>query len=239
MHRARPRCRASHLVHWERMSNSTRATTTNGTRTAVAHVRLAKPALLCLVAIALTSCTSPATTQPIRSTIGTSTPAPSATPAFVDGLPTSCDALYAGLEKFVSDDGSLVLNPAWKSGTGVARAEASGYGTYDPVLSASLSQSPGLICDWAPAAGPSDTFLTTQIRHVDAATQQAAFSRMNELEWGCGQAYDGRWCVTNDSHTGRSIGESQYFGHGIWLASNWNNAGPETYTPELLRRLFG
>jgi hypothetical protein len=201
-------------------------------------VKLATPALLFVLAIALTGCTSSATKQPTTSTTVQSlgTPTPSATTAFVEGLPTSCEAFYSGLENFVSDDGALVLNPAWKSGPGVPR---SSYGTYDPSLDGPLSQSPGLICDWAPSAGPSDTFLTTQIRRVDEATRQAAFARMNQLGWSCGQAYDGRWCVTNDSHTGRSIGESQYFGHGIWLASNWNNAGPETYTPELLKRLFG
>jgi hypothetical protein len=135
-----------------------------------------------------------------------------------------------------------VLDPAWKSGPGKPRAETSGYGTYDPTLASLLSKEPGLICDWAPASGPSDTFLTTQLRHVDAATQQAALARMKELKelgWGCGATNGGEWCLTDDSHTGRSIGESQFVGNGDWLASNWNNAGPQTYPPELLKILFG
>jgi hypothetical protein len=102
-----------------------------------------------------------------------------------------------------------------------------------------LSQNPGVICDWAPAKGPTDTFLTTQFRHVDAATQKAVIARINNLNWGCSIASDGEWCLTNDSHTGRSIGESQFVGDGVWIASNWNNAGPETYTPRLLQALFG
>ncbi|WP_205244991.1 hypothetical protein [Leifsonia tongyongensis] len=204
-------------------------------------MKLAEPALLCLVLLTLTGCTSPATTLPIRSTASRSvgTPSPTATPTIVDGLPSSCDAFFSGLKKFVSPDGSLVLDPTWKSGPGVPRAETSGYGTYDPTLANSLSKAPGLICDWAPPTGPSDTFLTTQVRHVDAVTAQAAIVRMKQLGWFCSEFYGGEWCLTNDSHTGRAIGESQFLGHGDWLASNWNNAGPETYTPELLRILFG
>ena len=159
-----------------------------------------------------------------------------ATPAIEDKLPTSCDALYSGLNDFMSDGGSLVLNPAWRSGPGVPRT---GYGTYDADLAGMLSNNPGLICDWAPPTGPSDTFLTTQMRYVDVATGQAATARMRAMGWFCGQAYGGQWCVTNDSSTGRSIGESHWVGQGYWIASNWNNAGPRSYTPELLKRLFG
>ena len=207
-------------------------------------MKFATPALLCLVVLSLAGCTASATSTPTRSTASpsSSTLSTPATPAIVDGLPSSCDAFFSGLKEFVSPDGSLVLDPTWKSGPGKPRIETSGYGTYDPILAGLLSKDPGLICDWAPSAGPSDTFLTTQLRHVDAATQQAAIARMQELKdlgWGCSESYGGEWCLTNDSHTGRSIGESQFVGHGDWLASNWNNAGPETYTPELLKILFG
>lgn len=157
-------------------------------------------------------------------------------PATVDKLPTSCEALYSGLNEFMSDGGSLVLNPAWRSGSGAPRTD---YGTYDADLAGMLAKNPELICDWAPATGPSDTFLTTQMRHVNVASGQAATARMRAKGWFCGQAYNGQWCVTNDSSTGRSIGESHWVGQGYWIASNWNNAGPQTYTPELLKRLFG
>ena len=85
----------------------------------------------------------------------------------------------------------------------------------------------------------STTFLTTQLRHVDDATQQAALTRLKELGWTCSSEYGGQWCLTNDSHTGVSIGESQFLGKSVWLASDWNNAGPENYTPRLLTILFG
>ena len=207
----------------------------------VASVKLAKPVVLCILVLTLVGCTAPAKAPPTSTAPShpSSTPSAQATPAFADGLPTSCDAFFSGLKDFVSPDGSLVLDPAWKSAAPETRQEASGYGTYDPTLAGMLSKDPGLICDWAPVAGPSDTFLTTQVRHVDAATQQAAIARMTDLGWGCSESYGGEWCLTNDSHTGRSIGESQFLGHGDWLASDWNNAGPETYTPELLKILYG
>ncbi|MDR6969761.1 hypothetical protein [Leifsonia shinshuensis] len=201
-------------------------------------MKLATPAVIGLIALSLAGCTAAATSGPTRSAVAPSPsmPAVPSAPAIVEKLPSSCDALYAGLTDFMSDNGSLVLNPAWKSGPGVPRA---GFGTYDAALGGMLSKSPGLICDWAPATGPSDTFLTTQLRHVDVATGQAATARMRAMGWFCGQAYSGQWCVTNDDSTGRSIGESHWVGQGYWIASNWNNAGPRTYTPELLKRLFG
>ncbi|WP_157780338.1 hypothetical protein [Leifsonia xyli] len=204
-------------------------------------MKLARSAVVGLIALSLAGCTAAATSAPTQSAVahGPSSPTGSATPAVVDGLPTSCKAFFSGLTTFVSPDGSLVLNPPWKSGSRAPRADASGYGSYDSTLAPMLSQDPGIICDWAPANGPTDTFLTTQFRHVDAATAQAAITRMEQLNWGCSAIYDGEWCLTNDSHTGRSIGESQYLGHGDWIASNWNNAGPETYTPRLLQSLFG
>lgn len=205
------------------------------------RVKLAKPAVIGLIALSLAGCTAPATSAPTHSasTHVLSSPAPSVTPAVVDGLPSSCDAFYSSLRTFVSPDGTLKLDPAWKSGPGASRAAASGYGSYDPMLAGLLAQQPGLICDWAPATGPSETFLTTQFRHVDAATAKAVVARIENLDWGCSPTYDGMWCLTDDSHTGRSIGESQYVGRGVWVASNWNDAGPETYTPRLLQSLFG
>ena len=176
---------------------------------------------------------------PTRGSSPASAPAPATTPNVVDGLPANCDVLFSGQKTFVSPDGSLVLNPAWKSGPGTSRPVASGYGTYDQTLAGMLSTDPGMICDWAPPTGPSTTFLTTQLRHADDATQQAALTRLKELGWECSPDYGGQWCLTNDSHTGVSIGESQFLGKGIWLASDWNNAGPENYTPRLLTILFG
>jgi len=208
----------------------------------VARVKLARPALLFVViASLLAGCSASAvsTPRPSAASTGSGTPEVRPTPAFVDGLPTSCEAFFSGLTSFVSPDGSLVLDPGWKSAPGVPRQETSGYGTYDPTLAALLSTNPGLICDWAPPTGPTDTFLTTQVRHIDSATQQTALARMTELGWSCNEFYGGQWCLTNDSHTGRSIGESQFLGHGVWLASDWNDAGPDTYTPELVKILFG
>ena len=201
-------------------------------------MKFAKAAVVGLIALSLAGCTAAPTSAPTRSAVAptSSTPPVASTSAAVEKLPSSCEALYSGLTEFMSDDGSLVLNPAWKSGPGVPRA---GYGTYEAALAGMLAKNPGLICDWAPPTGPSDTFLTTQLRHVDAATAQAATARMRATGWSCGQAYTGLWCVTNDDSTGRSIGESQWVGQGYWIASNWNNAGPRSYTPELLKRLFG
>jgi hypothetical protein len=199
--------------------------------------------IFCIVVLALAGCSAPAagTPTPPRSSAAAAAPAPApaTTPGIVDGLPADCNELFRGLETFVSPDGSLKLNPAWKSGPGTLRSIANGFGTYDPTLAGMLSTDPGVICDWAPPTGPSTTFLTTQLRHVDDATEQAALARLNDLGWGCSSEYDGEWCLTNDSHTGVSIGESQFLGKGVWLASDWNNAGPETYTPRLLQNLFG
>jgi hypothetical protein len=207
----------------------------------VIGVKLAASVVLCIVVLALSGCSTPAASAPTASTSSSpaSAPTPATTPDVVDGLPANCKAFFSGLKTFVSPDGSLVLNPAWKSGPGTSRSVASGYGSYDPTLAGMLSTNPGMICDWAPATGPSTTFLTTQLRHVDAATQQAALARLEGLGWGCSSQYGGEWCLTDDSHTGVSIGESQFIGKGVWLASDWNNAGPETYTPRLLMTLFG
>ncbi|NEN04719.1 hypothetical protein G3T36_02440 [Diaminobutyricibacter tongyongensis] len=204
-------------------------------------MKLSSATVLCIVVLALAGCSAPAAGAPTpsRSSAAAAAAAPVTTPGIVDGLPADCNGLFRGLETFVSPDGSLKLNPAWKSGPGTLRSIADGFGTYDPTLAGMLSADPGVICDWAPATGPSTTFLTTQLRQVDDATRQAALTRLKELGWGCSAEYDGEWCLTDDSHTGVSIGESQFLGRGVWLASDWNNAGPETYTPRLLQTLFG
>jgi hypothetical protein len=209
----------------------------------VIDVKLAAPAFVCIVVLALAGCSMSSASAPTASkasaSAASSAPAPDPSPSVVDGLPANCDAFFSGQKTFISPDGSLVLNPTWKSGPGEARAVSVGYGTYDPTLAGMLSTDPGMICDWAPPTGPSTTFLTTQLRHVDDATEKAAITRLNELGWTCTAEYGGQWCLTDDSHTGVSIGESQFLGKGIWLASDWNNAGPDTYTPRLLHILFG
>jgi hypothetical protein len=159
----------------------------------------------------------------------------------VDGLPSSCDTLYSPeLRNFVSPDGSLALNPAWKSGPGTVRSADSGYGSRDPTISTMLSTAPGLICDWAPPAGPSYQFLTTQVRHADETTRKAVLARAEEIGAACTPYLDGDWCVMNaPDGNGALVGESQYFRDGVWLASDWYDAGPEQYTGKMIETLFG
>lgn len=199
------------------------------------------PVVLFLSALALAGCTATDAPQPPS----TSTPAAEATPAptplVVDGLPSSCDALFTpALKKFVSPDGSLELNPAWKSGPGTVRTVENGYGSYDPTIAKVLSTDPGLVCDWAPPAGPSYRFLTTQVRHVDSATKQAVLAHMGKLGAACTPYMGGNWCVTNiPDGNGVYVGEAQFFRDDVWLASDWYDAGPEMYTTKMIKTLFG
>ena len=130
-------------------------------RQAGCAVKLAKPAVIGLIVLSLAGCTAATTRAPTGSAGPNSSSAPtrsaapdsssadvSAMPATVDKLPTSCEALYSGLNEFMSDGGSLVLNPAWRSGSGAPRTD---YGTYDADLAGMLAKNPELICDWAPA----------------------------------------------------------------------------------------
>jgi hypothetical protein len=199
------------------------------------------PVVLFLSALALAGCTATDATQPTSTSTTAAAAAPTPTPAVVNGLPSSCDALYSpALQKFVSPDGSLALNPAWKSGPGTVRTIENGYGSYDPDIARMLSTNPGLLCDWAPPAGPSSLFLTTQVRHIDEATKDAALARMNEIHAACTPYMGGDWCVINaPDGNGALVGESQFFRDGVWLASDWYNAGPEMYTAELIKTMFG
>ncbi len=202
----------------------------------------------------LAGCTGAGTAAPRPAASGastaSSTPAASTAsppPSGPGALPTNCDDLFTpGLRERISPDGSLALNPAWLQEPGNARKPDDGYGTLDPVLAQTLSTHPGLVCDWTEPSGPGDAFLTTQVRAVDAATQQSALARMEELAadpasgWTCIDYEQGRWCLvnTNDGR-GNIRGESQFFRDGMWIASDWVNAGPEGYTSLLLQRIFG
>ncbi|MFF1879670.1 hypothetical protein [Leifsonia sp. NPDC058230] len=144
------------------------------------------------------------------------------------------------MQEFVSPDGALALNPAWKSGPDAVRSVENGYGSWDPNLARTLSTAPGLICDWAPPAGPSELFLTTQVRHVDGTTQAAALARLATIGAACNAYLGGDLCVMNaPDGNGALVGESQYFRDGVWLASDWYNAGPEGYTNEMIKTMFG
>jgi hypothetical protein len=213
--------------------------TSVGSVAKVDRVKRIVPIVLFLATVALTGCTAPHP-EPIA-TPAAATASPASTPAVAGGLPTSCDALYSpALRKFVSPDDSLALNPDWKSGPGTVRSTERGYGSYDATVAGVLSTDPGLICDWAPPVGPSNLFLTTQVRHVDEATQAAVLARMKKIDAACTPYLDGDWCVMNTPDgNGALVGESQFFRNGVWLASDWYDAGPESYTAEMVKSLFG
>ena len=183
-------------------------------------------------------------TSPSPSPSASSTPPLTSTPG---ALPASCDDLFTpALKQVISPDGFLVLDPAWLQEPGNERKLENGYGTFDPVLAQSLSTDPGLLCDWSKASGPGEVFLTTQVRKVDAAAHETALARMTELAsdpstgWMCTDYSGGRWCLVNTNDgTGNIRGESQFFRDGIWIASDWVNAGPEDYTTRLIQRIFG
>ncbi|MFF1573724.1 hypothetical protein ACFVWR_13325 [Leifsonia sp. NPDC058292] len=203
------------------------------------------PIVLLMALLDLTGCTAPLTTGPhtaaTHATTTDATPTAPASTTVAEGLLTSCDALYSPeLQKFVSPDGSLVLNPAWKSGAGTIWSPDGGYGSHDPTISALLSADPGLVCDWAPATGPSAQFLTTQVRHADQTVRDAALARAKALGAVCTPYRGGDWCVTNvPDGNGALVGESQFFRGGVWLASDWYDAGPDQYTDKMITTLFG
>lgn len=210
---------------------------------------------IAIAAIAgLAGCTGDGAAAPRPTTTGSSTASPAEGAATASpltstpgALPTSCDDLFTpGLRDRISPDGSLVLNPTWLQEPGNERRPDDGYGTLDPVLAQTLSTDPGLVCDWTEPSAPGDAFLITQVRAVDAATQQSALARMEELAadpasgWTCIDYDAGRWCLVNTNDGKRNIrGESQFFRDGMWIASDWVNAGPEGYTSLLLQRIFG
>lgn len=191
---------------------------------------------------------APRPTTPAASPTATS-PAPTTSPltSTPGAMPTSCDDLFTpGIRERVSPDGFLVLNPTWLQDPGNERKLENGYGTFDPTLARMLSTDTGLLCDWSKASGPGEVFLVTQVRKVDAAAQAAALARMEELSsdpntgWTCIDYEEGRWCLVNTNDgTGNIRGESQFFRGGLWIASDWVNAGPENYTTLLIQRIFG
>lgn len=205
-------------------------------------------AVLATAVIGLSGCTAQGAATPATPSVSptptASAPALTSTPG---AMPTSCDDLFTpGLRAQISPDGFLALNPAWLQEPGNERKVENGYGTFDPDLAKILSSDPGLLCDWTKASGPGEVFLITQVRKVDAATQQAALARMTDLAsdpdtgWTCTDYTAGRWCLVNTNDgTGNVSGESHFFRDGLWIASDWVNAGPETYTPLLVTRIFG
>lgn len=204
--------------------------------------------------MALAGCAGDGSAAPRPTASGTPAPssthaAPTAAPltSAPGALPTSCDDLFTpGLRERVSPDGFLALNPAWLQEPGYERKVENGYGTFDPQLAQLLSADPGLLCDWSKASGPGEVFLITQVRPVDAAAQATALARMEDLAadpdtgWTCTDYDEGRWCLVNTNDgTGNVRGESHFFRGGLWIATDWVNAGPEGYTPLLVQRIFG
>lgn len=192
----------------------------------------------------LTACAAggPPPAEPTASGPTTSGPTASTTPssAATVSVPRDCDELYpADLRKLISPDGLLVLNPAWMSEPGNERKRENGYGSFDPELISRLVEQPGLICDWAKASGGGEVFITTQVRRIDPQSGDAAVARMRSLGWACGDDLGGVWCTTEAERDGALAGESHLLRDGVWVATDWVNAGPQGYTAALARRIFG
>lgn len=161
-------------------------------------------------------------------------PAPVTRPAPAPGTPTpaSCDDIYS--DEMVDAFGDLTLNPGW---TTDPAADAQN-GTDDPDLSAIVQASDHLTCRWANPAGPSDTGVATNLVWVTPVQATAVTDRLLVLGLNCYEELDGLRCITETESEDGRFGQSHFVRGGIWLATQWSNAGPDGYTHDIVATLW-
>jgi hypothetical protein len=160
------------------------------------------------------------------------TPAPATSPPPGTRLPTECTDLYS--PAMVAAFGDLQLNPDWLNDPG----EELRIGPADDGLRELAEEKNPLRCIWTTPEGASDAGLVTAVVPVDADERAEVTGRLDELGYNCYQERQGLRCVTEVTTNEGTFGESHFLRDGIWLSTQYSNAGPAGYTLDIVDNLW-
>jgi len=158
--------------------------------------------------------------------------APTAAVAPGTPKPASCNEIYS--PDMVAAFGDLVLNPAWTTEPGADVR----VGADDPELRAIINASEHLSCRWVSPAGASGSGVSTSVVWVTAEQTAAVEARLRALGMECYEELGGLRCITETSAGADSIGQSHFLRGGIWLATQYVNAGPDGYTHDMVNTIW-
>jgi hypothetical protein len=171
---------------------------------------------------------SPAPITPTPS--ATPTPSGSAPPA--TPRPTDCAELYS--PAMVAAFADLELNPDWLDEPG----QELRIGPADAALQDLIEENESLRCIWTTAAGASDAGVVTAVVWIDADERAEVSERLDDLGYNCYQERQGLRCVTEVTTNEGTFGESHFLRDGIWLSTQYSNAGPAGYTLDIVDNLW-
>ncbi|PXA68709.1 hypothetical protein CTB96_19220 [Cryobacterium arcticum] len=146
--------------------------------------------------------------------------------------PGSCDELYS--PEMVAAFGDMVLNPAWLDDPELDMK----IGEDDPVLEGVIDANDSLLCQWAKPEGPSGAGVSTTLVWVDAADSATVEDHLRDRGDSCSEQEGGLRCTTEGSNDEGYFGESHFLRDGIWLATEYSNAGPDGYTLDMVNNLW-
>jgi hypothetical protein len=181
---------------------------------------------------------SPApTATPTPSPPATSAPSPTETPPTTPGapatpLPASCDDLYS--PAMVAAFGRMVLNPPWLDDPELELR----IGDDDPVLQGVLEETEFLLCQWVMPEGPSGAGVSTTVAQVDTGQAVLVENHLRDRGDSCFAERNGLRCTTAGSNDEGYFGESHFLRDGIWIGTEYSNAGPEGYTLDIVDNLW-
>jgi hypothetical protein len=162
----------------------------------------------------------------------TATPTPTASLPPGTPRPTECADLYS--PAMVDAFGDLELNPDWLDDPG----EELGIGPADEELRELIEQNDSMRCIWTTAEGASDAGVVTAVVWVDEDTREDVADRLEDLDYNCFPEREGLRCVTEVSSDEGTFGESHFVRDGIWLSTQYANAGPAGYTLDIVDNLW-
>ena len=95
-----------------------------------------------------------------------------------------------------------------------------------------------LSCRWVSPAGPSGSGVSTSVVWVTEEQSAAVEARLPALGFECYEELEGLRCITETSTDTDTYGQSHFLRGGIWLATQWVNAGPDGYTHDMVNTIW-
>ncbi|POH70998.1 hypothetical protein C3B59_03260 [Cryobacterium zongtaii] len=179
---------------------------------------------------AATEAARPTPSATVAPTTPTPTPGSSAAPGTPQ--PASCDDLYS--PEMVAAFGRMVLNPAWLDDPELEMK----IGEDDPVQLEVIEANDSLLCRWAMPEGPSGAGVSTTVVWVDAEDSETIQAHLAGRGDSCFEQQGGLRCTMESSNDEGDFGESHFLRDGIWVATEYSNAGPEGYTLDIVNNLW-
>ncbi|TFB96780.1 hypothetical protein E3O42_16715 [Cryobacterium adonitolivorans] len=173
-----------------------------------------------------------APTTPVPGTGAGATPAPGSSAAPGTPQPASCDDLYSA--EMVAAFGRMELNPAWLD----ELDNDMKIGEDDPVQQGVIDANDSLLCQWGMPEGPSGAGVSTVVVWVDAEDSATIQAHLADRGDSCSEQQGGLRCTTEGSNDEGYFGESHFLRDGIWVATEYSNAGPEGYTLDIVNNLW-